>query len=114
MTLTKYIIGFVLSLVLTMVAYLMVTETVFAGTEMVLILGVLALVQMVVQLFFFLHLGDEVGPRYKLASFLFMAAILLILIVGSIWIMNNMNYNMMEMTPDEKTQYMLKQHDKGF
>lgn len=114
MTLTKYVIGFVLSLVLTFGAYLLVTEKIVTGTQLVLLLGVLALVQMVVQLIFFLHLGDEVGSRYKLASFLFMSGILLILVVGSIWIMNNMNYNMMQMTPEEKTQYMLKEHDKGF
>lgn len=114
MTLTKYIIGFVLSLILTIGAYVLVVDQIFTGTQMVIILGVLALVQMVVQLLFFLHLGEEVGPKYKLASFLFMSGILLILVVGSIWIMNNMNYNMMQMSPEEKTQYMLKEFDKGF
>lgn len=114
MTLTKYIIGFVLSLTLTIAAYLIVTEEVASGSQIVFILGGLALIQMIVQLLFFMHLDDEVGPKYKLASFLFMSAILVILLVGSIWIMNNMNYNMMQMTPEEKRQYMMKEYDKGF
>jgi cytochrome o ubiquinol oxidase operon protein cyoD len=114
MTLTKYIIGFILSLILTLAAYFMVVEDVATGMTIILILGVLALVQMVVQLVFFLHLGEEVGPRYKLASFLFMGGILLIIVVGSIWIMDNLNYNMMEMSPQQKSDYMKTQHDKGF
>jgi cytochrome o ubiquinol oxidase operon protein cyoD len=78
------------------------------------ILGVLAVAQMIVQLVFFLHLGDEVRPRYKFASFVFMAGILIIVVGGSLWIMNNLNQNMMQMSPTEKTNYMMTQHDKGF
>lgn len=114
MTLTKYIIGFVLSLVLTLVAFYLVEKELLSGTTLVLVLGGLALVQLVVQLTYFLHLGDEVGPRYKLASFLFMGGILVIVVVGSVWIMDNLNYNMMDMSPQQKTDYMKTQHDKGF
>jgi cytochrome o ubiquinol oxidase operon protein cyoD len=113
MTIARYSIGFILSLLLTLVAYNMV---VFKSMNpwLLAILAILAITQMVVQLVFFLHLGDEVRPRYKLASFAFMAAILLIVVVGSVWIMNNLNYNMMHMSPNEKTNYMMTQHDKGF
>jgi cytochrome o ubiquinol oxidase operon protein cyoD len=113
MTIAKYSIGFVLSLMLTIVAYDLV---VFRSAEpwLLAVLAVLALIQMVTQLVFFLHLGDEVGPRYKLASFVFMTSILAIVVIGSIWIMNNLNYNMMQMSPHEKTDYMMTQHDKGF
>lgn len=113
MTIVKYIIGFALSLVLTLTAY-WVTVKGIDTTTLYLILGVLALVQMVVQLVFFLHLGEEARPRYKLATFLLMAFMLAIIVVGSIWIMDNMNYNMANMSPDEKNDYMLMQHDKGF
>jgi predicted RNA-binding protein associated with RNAse of E/G family len=43
-----------------------------------------------------------------------MVGILVIVVGGSIWIMNNLNYNMMQMSPTEKTNYMMTQHDKGF
>lgn len=113
MTVSKYVTGFVLSLVLTLLAY----GIVVGGTSapwLIPALGALALVQMVVQLTFFLHLGEEAKPRWKIVSFLFMAGALTIIVAGSIWIMANMNYNMMHMSPDEKESYMLKQFDKGF
>lgn len=113
MTIVKYVIGFVLSLVLTLTAY-WVTVNGIDKTTLYLILAVLALVQMVVQLVFFLHLGEEARPRYKLATFLLMSFMLAIIVVGSIWIMDNMNYNMANMSPNEKNNYMLMQHDKGF
>jgi cytochrome o ubiquinol oxidase operon protein cyoD len=113
MTYAKYTIGFILSLLLTMAAYFAVRLHPNMHV-LLIILGVLAVVQMVVQLIFFLHLGEEVGPKYKLASFVFMIGILVIVVGGSIWIMNNLNYNMMQMSPTEKTNYMMTQHDKGF
>lgn len=113
MTLSKYITGFVLSLVLTLLAYFIVVGGA-SGWWLVPVLGVLALVQMMVQLIFFLHLGEEAKPRWKMMSFLFMAGALTIVVAGSIWIMANMNYNMLHMSADEKESYMLKQFDKGF
>lgn len=113
MTIAKYSIGFVLSLVLTLAAYIFVTGG-YRSPWLLAVLAVLAIVQMIVQLIFFLHLGDEAGPRIKLWSFIFMGGTLLIVVIGSIWIMNNLNYNMMNMTPSEKDNYMLTQHDKGF
>lgn len=114
MTLKQYIIGFVLSLIITLVAYFAVVGEWVAGFALLALLCGLAVVQMIVQLVYFLHLGDEVRPRYRLASFLFMAGILLIIVVGSLWIMHHLNYNMMHMSPPEKSDYMLKQFDKGF
>jgi cytochrome o ubiquinol oxidase operon protein cyoD len=114
MTLQKYIIGFVLSLIITLIAYFAVQDAWVSGFTLLALLSGLAVVQMIVQLVYFLHLGDEVGPRYQLASFLFMMGILLIIVVGSLWIMHHLNNNMMNMTPTEKSEYMLKQHDKGF
>jgi len=113
MTAARYAIGFVLSLILSLAAYYYVVLG-GSGTWFLVILGVLAVTQMIVQLIFFLHLGDEVGPRYRLMSFAFMLIILLVVVVGSLWVMVNMNYHMMDMTPTEKTDYMLIQYDKGF
>jgi cytochrome o ubiquinol oxidase operon protein cyoD len=113
MTILRYTIGFILSLLLTLVAYDLVVYR-SASAWLLAILGLLAVTQMIVQLVFFLHLGDEVRPRYKFASFVFMAGILVIVVGGSLWIMDNLNHNMMQMSPTEKTNYMMTQHDKGF
>lgn len=113
MTYTKYIIGFLLSLGLTLLAYAIVVLDLLSAWAVGVLL-VLAVAQMIVQLVYFLHLGEEVGPRLKLLSFVFMEVILLIIVVGSLWIMNHLNYNMMEMSPDEKETYMMGQKDKGY
>lgn len=113
MTVSKYVTGFVLSLILTLLAYSMVVGGA-TGSWVLLTLGGLAILQMLVQLMFFLHLGEEAKPRQKLWSFVFMAIVLLILVAGSIWIMYNMNYNMSHMTPTQKETYMKKEYNRGF
>lgn len=114
MTLKNYIIGFVVSLILTLTAYFLVVGSTVTGITLLLLLAGLALAQMIAQLWYFLHLGGEARPRYRLASFLFMGLILFIVVAGSVWIMQHMDYNMMNMAPKEKNEYMLKQFDKGF
>lgn len=89
-----YISGFVLSLLLTFGAYLAVTHHAFAGGALIAVIVALAVAQALVQLFFFLHLGNEMRPRWKLVVLLFMLLVLAILVAGSLWIMYNLNYNM--------------------
>ena len=112
--LIKYIFGFLVSLVLTFTAYMFVVGQVFSGTTLVLILGGLALLQMLIQLVFFLHVAEESRPRFRLLSFGFMATVLIIVVAGSLWIMHHLNYNMMQMSPHDKDTYMTGQKDKGF
>ena len=89
----SYLIGFLLSLCLTLAAYLMVSR--HTSSNGVLVFGVvcLALVQLFVQLKFFLHLGSESKPKWNLLVFGFMLGVLLILVFGSLWIMYNLNYH---------------------
>jgi len=112
--LVKYILGFLVSLTLTLTAYILVAGQAFSGTSLVLIIGGLALVQMLIQLVFFLHVTDEVRPRFRLVSFGFMAVILVIVVAGSLWIMYHLNYNMMDMSGQEKNDLMTTERDKGF
>lgn len=111
--LRSYVVGFILSVVLTVIAYLLVVNHILSGFGLALAIMGLAAVQLVVQLVFFLHLGLDAKRRWNLAAFLFMGMVLLIIVVGSLWIMNNMNYNMM-MTPEQMDQYMKQQSNKGF
>lgn len=53
-----------------------------------------AISQLLVQLIFFLHLGRESKPRWNILVFLFAALVVLIVVVGSLWIMNNLDYHM--------------------
>lgn len=113
-SLTKYAIGFIVSLVLTFTAYFIVSNSYLEGMSAMIAVGVLAFSQMVIQLIFFLHLGEESKPRIKTFSFISMSIILLIIVVGSLWIMSHLNYNMMHMSPEQKTEYMMEQKGGGF
>lgn len=113
MTVARYVIGFILSLILTIAAYL-VTLGNKGASWLLMVLVFSAVLQMVVQLLFFLHLDEEQKPRYKLWSFIFMSGTLLIIIAGSVWIMRNMNYNMQHMSPEQKNEYMMREYDKGY
>ncbi len=108
-----YVAGFVLAVVLTLAAYVVVVEQLFEQNIAVFILVGLALVQLAVQLVFFLHLGQEDKPRWNMAVFLFTLLILVVIVLGSLWIMYNLNYNM-NMTPEQMDEFMIKQSDKGF
>lgn len=96
-----YFTGFVWSLLLTLAAFTLTQMQIDLGDEAypkaVIIgsLAVLAIVQLIVQLVFFFHLGREPKPRLNTVSFLFMLMVVGIIGFGSLWIMYNLNYNMM-------------------
>lgn len=105
--LASYIIGFVLSLALTALAYtLVVNRTEFSHSFVIGAITALAFVQFFAQLVFFLHLGTEKKAWWKSVTFLFMVGVVLILVVGSLWIMNNLNYHMGH---DEINTYLQEQ-----
>lgn len=103
-----YIIGFVLSIVLTLLAYWTVVGGAYqAGFTIAIIVG-LATMQLFVQLFFFLHLGEEMRPRWRFVTLGFGILVVFILVFGSLWIMDNLDYNMMH-SPEKTEQYMERQ-----
>ncbi|HSW96371.1 MAG TPA: cytochrome o ubiquinol oxidase subunit IV [Candidatus Saccharimonadales bacterium] len=101
-----YITGFILSLILTITAYLIVVNHLFTSDTIIFAILVLAVIQLLVQLFFFLHLGQESKPRWNTIFFISTICMILVLVIGSIWIMNHLNYNM---TPQEIHKYIQNQ-----
>ena len=94
-SLGSYLTGFVFSIILTLIAYYVVTAKLYSSNlQVVSIIISLAILQLFVQLIFFLHLGRESKPRWNVTVFVFAATVVLIVVFGSIWIMNNLNYNM--------------------
>jgi cytochrome o ubiquinol oxidase operon protein cyoD len=106
LTLASYVIGFVFSLVFTLTAYVMAVHHLLANHTLIGFLACLAILQFILQAVFFLHLSIERRPRWKLAVFLFMIMVVLILVFGSIWIMSNLNQRM---TPGQMNNYMTSQ-----
>lgn len=108
----SYLVGFALSLILTFAAYIPVVihqnsyhESLSHGFLIPYVL-VIATVQLVVQLLFFLHIGQEKGPRYILVVFLSTVFLVLLIVIASIWIMGHLNYNM---TPQQIENYVQSQ-----
>jgi cytochrome o ubiquinol oxidase operon protein cyoD len=98
-SLTSYVVGYVLSLVLTMVTYYLVDRHAIRGTELLLTIVGFGLLQMLVQIFFFLHLGRGPKPFYNVAFFVATFGAIVVVVGGSIIIINNLHYNMLP--PDQ-------------
>ncbi len=94
-TFRSYALGFALSLLFTFAAYAAAMYEMTSTWALDTILAALGLAQVWTLLFFFLDLGKESKPRWNLLVFLFMALVTFILVVGSIWIMHHLNYNLM-------------------
>lgn len=108
----RYCTGFTLCLLMTIVAYVVVVDQLLTGNWTVAILVVLAVLQVVLQLVFFLKLGHETGTKWRLVSFISMAIVLFIIVAGSVWIMYHLDYNMMTMPHDEMMERM--ERESGF
>jgi len=106
LSLGRYVGGFAASIALTLVAYLLATHGRAGTNTLVALLAGLAIVQFLVQMVFFLHVGEERRPRWKLLVMWLMLIVVLILVGGSIWIMNNLNYRM---SPQQQEQYLRSQ-----
>lgn len=91
---SSLITGFLASLGLIILAYF-TAKTGPSGTTMSFILMGLAALQAVVQLLFFFNLKTEKAPHWYWIMFLFTILIMVVVVGGSLWIMSNLNYNMM-------------------
>lgn len=109
-SLATYIAGFVMSVALTLIAYMLVVQRTFDEQLIVGIIVGLAVAQFLVQVVFFLHLSRERSPRWNLVIFGFMLMVLLILVLGTLWIMNNLDYQMM---PSENVEQQIIE-DEGY
>ncbi len=94
-TLRSYVVGFFSCVLLTIASFALVIGKVLSGPNLVYTILALALVQAVVQLRFFLHVGQEAKPRWEMVTFFFMVLVLLIIIAGSLWIMHDLNDRVM-------------------
>lgn len=100
-SLKGYLIGFVTSILLTVASFYLVVSKALTGRVLVHTILSLALVQAATQLICFLHVGQESKPKWDMLTFYFMILVLLIVVVGSIWIMFDLNDRMMSgMTMD--------------
>ncbi len=89
------IVGFIISVLLTTAAYLFAQKHLFNSWSLILMVVGFGCLQAVIQLYFFFHLGIESKPRWNMMTFLFTVLVIFIVIAGSVWIMRNLDYNLM-------------------
>ncbi|MFV0430635.1 MAG: cytochrome o ubiquinol oxidase subunit IV [Alphaproteobacteria bacterium] len=87
-----YVFGFILSIILTVVPFYLVMNGMIKGGTLVAVVIVLALAQLFVQLYLFLHIGEEEKPRYNLLSTIYAFMTIAFMVVGSVWIMYNLDH----------------------
>lgn len=92
----SYIIGLILSLVLTIIPFGMVMKGDFNETFVVIAIAVMAVFQVLLQLILFMHLNLKTEEGRDSGSFVFFTAVILTLVIGgSLWIMYHLNINLM-------------------
>ena len=87
--------GFILSIILTAIPFGMVMSGSASHAALIGTVLVAAVVQIVVHLVCFLHMNSKSDEGWNLTAFVFTVLIIAIVVIGSIWIMWNLNYNMM-------------------
>ncbi len=94
-TLTSYSVGFILSVILTAASFAAVMVPGLVPHDAIVpVIMALAVVQMFVHLYFFLHLNFSSDQRWNVTAFAFAALTVLVVVIGSLWIMYNINSNM--------------------
>lgn len=92
-SISSYVIGFGLSLVLTLIAFYCVTQKVLNGASIYVALAALAITQLIVQSICFIRLNRSDEGSWNLLPFFFVLVIIVFLAGGSLWIMYNLNHN---------------------
>ncbi len=105
----SYVTGFVLSIVLTLIPYVIVVNHMFGKESLVFSAVLFGVSQLIVQVIFFLHLSKKSKPQWNIIVFVFTVLIVSILVVGSLWVMYNLNYNLMEATPSNTNEGFIPQ-----
>lgn len=94
-TLKSYMWGLFLSLLFTIAAFAIVTDHRLSVQTLYFLLTVFAIMQLLAQVICFLRLNTSSEGNWNTMPFLFTILIVLVLVFGSLWIMWNLNYNMM-------------------
>ena len=91
----EYVIGLILSIVLTAIPFAAVMLGGLGETLTIVLILLCAVGQLFVQLIFFLHMNTSSSQLWNTTSMIFVVILVAILIVGSMWIMAHLNHNML-------------------
>jgi cytochrome o ubiquinol oxidase operon protein cyoD len=92
-----YVLGLLLAAALTTAAFWVVGTHLIYGPGIPIALITLAIAQMGIHLVFFLHITTDPDNTNNVLALAFGILIVCLVIFGSLWIMHNLNHNMMPM-----------------
>ncbi len=92
-----YAVGFAMAIALTGVSFFMARSSLVWAPSIPIALSVLAVAQMGIHLVFFLHITTGSDSVNNVMALAFGLLIVMLLVFGSLWIMSNLNHNMMPM-----------------
>ena len=103
-----YIFGFLVSLALTLGSYAVVVHGALPVEFIIPVILIFASLQFLVQVLNFLHVNGQTSSRERLVVLGWTVVIILVLVLGSMWIMTNLDARMM---PDaaQVERYMTRQ-----
>ena len=97
-TFSSYMLGFVLSVVLTAIPFWLVMSGALPSKEITaLVIMAFAVVQIVVHMIYFLHMSPKSENGWTMMALIFTIVMVVIALSGSLWVMNHLNSNMMPM-----------------
>ena len=92
----SYMVGFVLSVVLTVIPFwLVMADVLDSRIGTLLIVFILGGVQMLVHIFYFLHVTAKAEEGWLAMSLIFTVVLVVIVMTGSSWVMLHLHENMM-------------------
>ncbi|MDI2113542.1 cytochrome o ubiquinol oxidase subunit IV [Commensalibacter nepenthis] len=94
-SIVSYIVGFILSVILTVGSFWSVLGHALSNSAVIIALGVLAVLQIFVQVTFFLHVSAAPEQRSEVVSFLFSVFVALVICFGTLFVMHNVGHLMM-------------------
>ena len=95
-TFNSYLIGFILSVILTAIPFWLVMGNVFeSSTTTALLILSFMVVQIVVHMVFFLHMNFHSEGGWNMLALIFTLVLVFITLAGSLWVMISLNNNMM-------------------
>jgi cytochrome o ubiquinol oxidase operon protein cyoD len=102
-SMSGYVTGFVLSVVLTAIPFWLVMGKVFEkSTTTALVLLALGAVQIVVHMIYFLHMNAKSEGGWNMLALMFTLVLVVITLSGTLWVMYHLNSNMMPGMVDVK------------
>ena len=97
-TFSTYVLGFVLSVVLTAMPFWLVMSGTLPSKQITaLVIMAFAVVQIVVHMIYFLHMNTTSENGWSMMALIFTIVMVVIALSGSLWVMNHLNTNMMPM-----------------